>query len=132
MAVGDIAGKVLRTTAGIMSEIDPKNTAKYLAKEGMTNRKMMQTSGAYRAGKAATSFLTTGGKGTMKAMKQGEGFTKAVIKGHSNMVNGKPQLSAKKVAGTALGVGLAGRAVTGGGLYRDRYGNTNIPGVPFF
>lgn len=131
MAVGDMAGKVLRATAGVMSEIDPKSTAKYLKKAGTTNRKMMQSSGAYNVGKKTANFLTSGTKDTVKAMKQGDSFGAALKKGHTTTVNGKPQLSAKKVAGTAVGVGLAGRAVTGGGLYRDRYGNVNVPGIPF-
>lgn len=139
MAAGDMAGKVLRTTAGIMSEIDPKSTRKFLKNSGMgSHAKMMKTSGAYTTGRKTANFLVGGVKGTASAMKridpatgQKNGLGKALKLGHSDMVNGKPQLSAKKVAGTAVGVGLAGRVVTGGGLYRDRYGNVNVPGVPF-
>lgn len=139
MAAGDMAGKVLRATAGIMSEIDPKSTRKFLKNSGMgSHAKMMQTSGAYKAGRKTADFLGGGVKGTVKAMKRTDattgqkvGLGKALKTGHSNIVNGKPQLSAKKVAGTAVGVGVAGRVATGGGLYRDRYGNVNVPGLPF-
>lgn len=142
MAVGDFAGKVLRTTAGIMSEIDPKSTRKFLKQTGTSHAKMMQTSSAYSTGRKATNFLAGGIKGTASAMKrvdpatgQKNGLMKSLQMGHSTtkMVNGKQVtgLSAKKVAGTAVGVGVAGRAVTGGGLYRDRYGNVNVPGIPF-
>lgn len=47
------------------------------------------------------------------------------------MDNGTRRLSKTKVAGTAAAVGVAGRVASGGGLYRDRYGNVNVPGVPF-
>ena len=35
------------------------------------------------------------------------------------------------IAGTAVTLGVAGRIVSGGGLYKDKYGNTNIAGIPF-
>ena len=44
---------------------------------------------------------------------------------------GEYSLDAKKIAGTYMGLSVAGRVVTGGGLYRDRNGNFNLPGVPF-
>lgn len=49
--------------------------------------------------------------------------------GHMNAAG--TGLDMKKVAGTAATVGVAGRVATGGGLYRDRYGNVNVPGLPF-
>lgn len=56
----------------------------------------------------------------------------AVKKGHQKIgPDGKTQYDMGKIAGTTFSVGVAGRIATGGGLYRDRYGNTNIPGVPF-
>lgn len=36
-----------------------------------------------------------------------------------------------KIAGSYIGAGVAARVVTGGGLYKDKNGNTNIAGVPF-
>lgn len=61
---------------------------------------------------------------------------KAIQKGHSKQyVNDKGEiaerLSKAKIAGTVATVGVAGRIATGGGIYRDRYGNVNLPGVPF-
>lgn len=135
MAVGDMAGKVLRATAGIMSEIDPKATKRFLKESGTTHAAMMNSSKAYKAGRKGTQFVTGGISGTAKAMKKGDGIGEALMKGHSTVktVNGEltRELSAKKVAGTATAVGLGGRVLTGGGLYRDRYGNVNVPGVPF-
>lgn len=56
---------------------------------------------------------------------------KSIKTGHMKQMNGQDVLDMKKVAGTAATVGIAGRVATGGGLYRDRYGNVNIPGLPF-
>lgn len=36
-----------------------------------------------------------------------------------------------KIAGSYLGVAGAGRLMTGGGIYKDGNGNTNLIGVPF-
>ena len=35
------------------------------------------------------------------------------------------------IAGAYMGVSAAGRIATGGGLYKDSDGNTDIIGVPF-
>lgn len=85
---------------------------------------------AYKAG----DFM---GKGTRKSienysaakLKYGDkaSLTKAIKDAH--MVNGK--IDGKAVAGTAIGASVVGRVATGGGLYRDKDGNVNIPGVPF-
>ena len=37
----------------------------------------------------------------------------------------------KKIAGSFLGAAVAGRVLTGGGVYKDGNGNTNIVGLPF-
>jgi hypothetical protein len=38
--------------------------------------------------------------------------------------------SARKIAGSYMGVSAAGRIATGGGLYKDKDGNTDVIGVP--
>ena len=53
----------------------------------------------------------------------------AIKDGHKNA--DKTGYDMGKIAGTAFTVGVAGRIASGGGLYKDRYGNTNLPGVPF-
>lgn len=62
-----------------------------------------------------------------KAAGKQASVTKAIKDAH--MVNGK--IDGKAVAGTAIGASIVGRVATGGGLYRDKDGNVNIPGVPF-
>lgn len=149
MAAGDFAGKVLRMTAGIVSEIDPKNTLKVMGKESM--EQLNKNSGAFKAGKQATNFLAGGIKDTVTNMSKkggkGMGFKEAVKAAHSTTTkitdakmakelgvkvgSNVTKLSGKKIAGTAIGIGLAGRVVTGGGIYRDQHGKANLPGVPF-
>ena len=51
----------------------------------------------------------------------------AIKKGH--MTGDKVDM--KKVAGTYVAASVAGRVATGGGLYRDKDGNVNLPGIPF-
>lgn len=81
---------------------------------------------AYKAG----DFLGGGARRSVqnyKAAGKQASVTKAIKDAH--MVNGK--IDGKAVAGTAIGASIVGRVATGGGLYRDKDGNVNIPGVPF-
>jgi len=41
------------------------------------------------------------------------------------------QLDWGKIAGSYIGVSAAGRVLSGGGIYKDRHGNTNLIGIPF-
>lgn len=59
------------------------------------------------------------------------GIKQAAILGHTKDINGQRVADYKKIAGTAATIGVAGRVASGGGLYRDRYGNVNVPGLPF-
>lgn len=43
----------------------------------------------------------------------------------------KATMNYGKIAGSYIGAGVAARVVTGGGVYKDRNGNTNLVGVPF-
>ena len=65
-------------------------------------------------------FKNTGNLG--KSLQSG--FTK---KG----ADGKRTANVGRIAGAYFGAGVTGRVATGGGLYRDRYGRVNVPGVPF-
>lgn len=152
MAAGDMAGKVLKMTAGIMSEIDPKSTLKFMGKENMEN--LAKHSGAFKAGKKATNFLAGGTRDTIKNLAKKDANGKAVM-GFKDAVKNAHKVttkitdpdvakqlgkkvgdmhsvySGKKIAGTVMGLSMAGRVVTGGGIYRDKNGNVNLPGVPF-
>lgn len=140
-----IAQNMVKFAQGVFMGINPSSTAKGLKQAidgGLVSKSVVKEfnkSASYKAGRSVGNFVAGGTRGTIKALKQADpatgqkanGLGTAIKMGHSTMVNGKPQLSAKKIAGTAIGASVAGRVVTGGGLYRDRYGNVNVPGVPF-
>ena len=97
-----------------------------------------KTTGAYKAGLAfGNSAPMKGIAGSVKNINDNRHAGKALnIKGsimaaHSKSGDVANGLDMKKVMGTAATVSVAGRVVTGGGLYRDRYGNVNVPGLPF-
>ena len=90
--------------------------------------------GAKVGNKAMNNTMTTGIAKTIHNMDGGMKFKQAIRSAHSiadDTVQGGTRLSKRKVAGTVATAGIAGRVATGGGLYRDRYGNVNVPGVPF-
>lgn len=66
-------------------------------------------------------------KRSMKELAQkawgGEGLTSFNV--------GDMRLNGAEIAKTAGGLGLGYRALSGGGLYRDKDGNTDIAGIPF-
>ena len=73
-----------------------------------------------------------GVRDTIRSKKMGHDFKTALNAGFTKAgENGVRPLRMDRVAGAAFGVGVASRVATGGGLYRDRYGRVNAPGVPF-
>ena len=60
--------------------------------------------------------------------KKAEGITDALSKTFKHKDG---TLNYGKIAGSYIGLSAAARVATGGGLYKDRNGNTNIAGVPF-
>ena len=69
-----------------------------------------------------------GVRDTMTGMKSGRGFTRSVTDAFTD-AQGKTRMD--RVAGTFVGASAAARIATGGGLYKDRNGSTNIIGIPF-
>ena len=116
-----------RSAAGILAQGVTKSKREALKMGHELTNELMQKE-SYKMGAAVgNAKVFKGITDSFKARESGATAFDAIRKGH--MVNG--HISAKKVAGTAFTVGVAGRVVTGGGLYRDRYGNFNLPGVPF-
>lgn len=73
-----------------------------------------------------------GVRDTMRSRKAGHDFKTALNAGFTKAgENGVRQIRYDRVAGAAFGASVVGRVATGGGLYRDRYGRVNAPGVPF-
>lgn len=127
------------------------NAARVASKKGknvgrVTNKlyanQITKNSFGYKLGDA----MGGGFRSTYRSLKAGHGiddalkagFTKkvggewtTVSDGVRKKIGGKTQVRAGRVAGAVFGAGLAGRVATGGGLYRDRYGRVNVPGVPF-
>lgn len=133
--------------AGVYKNMDSQagKTAKKLGnKAGMEAANVSKmiantkTTGAYKAGVAfGKSAPMSGIVGSVKNINNNRHAGKSldiknsIMAAHSkggNIANG---MDIKKVMGTAATVGVAGRVATGGGLYRDRYGNVNVPGLPF-
>ena len=78
-------------------------------------------------GNKAFNFFTGGIQDTYQNVRNGQGVFEAI--GNAHMKDGKVDLA--KAAGTFMTVSAAGRIASGGGLYKDRYGNPNLIGVPF-
>lgn len=67
-------------------------------------------------------------KATVGGDENGRGFLDFGIKdkeGHTDYYSGA------KIAGGLAGIGLGYRFLSGGGVYRDKNGNTDIAGLPF-
>ena len=65
---------------------------------------------------------------TYKGVRDGGNFWDALESAHTN---DDGSLRWGRVAGTYAAAAVGSRIISGGGLYKDRYGNSNIPGVPF-
>ena len=113
--------------AGVYKGMDGQATNK--ATKKMLNRKSSQmvNMGSAFAKSAPMKGISGSASHYMQTPKANRSVMNSIKAGH--MTNGN--LDIKKVAGTAATVGVAGRVATGGGLYRDRYGNVNVPGLPF-
>lgn len=72
-----------------------------------------------------------GYRDTIKGMK-GKDVSLSNVKNAANAAfrNTDGSMNMKRVAGAAATASIAGRVATGGGLYRDKYGDVNLPGIP--
>lgn len=67
-------------------------------------------------------------KDTYAGVKNGRSVSRALTDAHTN-ANG--QLRMDRVAGSFIAGTAAARVMTGGGLYKDKNGRTNMIGLPF-
>lgn len=65
---------------------------------------------------------------TYKGTKAGDGFWNSLEAAHKNADG---SLRWDRIAGTYAAAAIGSRVISGGGLYKDKYGNTNLPGIPF-
>ena len=131
--------KTINKTKSVINNT-PNIKTKVTRNKNIPNIPVNKPTAAMKAGDWAGSGIRSSVK-SYKVMPDDEkGIFKAIQQGHQktdakgNIIknaDGKGELDMKKIAGTAVTVGVAGRIVTGGGLYRDRYGNVNLPGIPF-
>lgn len=131
-AARKLANGMVDFAYGLYSTSNKEAASKLSSKLGKeTAEKMLNKTGykagAYMGNSAALKGITGSFLEYSKMAENKKSVLGAIKAGHS--VDG--HLSAKRIAGTAFTAGVAGRVVTGGGLYRDRYGNFNLPGVPF-
>ena len=130
--VGTVAREAKMRGGAFGSGIEDKLIGKQLAKQNLGYQIGDMIGGGVRSAERTKK----GGHDIKTALSSG--FTKKVggeIKDIGNgkfaRVGGESQINLGRVAGAAFGASVAGRVVTGGGLYRDRYGRVNVPGVPF-
>ena len=88
---------------------------------------LANNSKAYKIGDA----LGGGARDAYRSYKKKGDINTALKAGFTKTVNGESKVRMDRVAGAAVSASAVGRVATGGGLYRDRYGRTNIPGLPF-
>ena len=142
--------RVINAAANVTKKFGEQNLGKIMESgawgsgvaDKMIGHQLSKISSSYKIGDA----IGGGFRDTYRSMKAGHnikdalsaGFTKKVGgewvnigNGMKQKVGGKSQIRMDRVVGAAFGVSVAGRVATGGGLYRDRYGRVNVPGVPF-
>ena len=88
---------------------------------------LANNSKAYKIGDA----LGGGARDAYRSYQKKGDINTALKAGFTKKVNGESKIRMGRVAGAAVSASAVGRVATGGGLYRDRYGRTNIPGLPF-
>lgn len=134
---------------GVYNNIDTKATTKMITKHAKNNggdrvlsEKIIKSSLNSNAAKLGSQITDTAPlKGIRDSARKYNNaansgkpikLKEAIKQGHQKIgADGKAQYDMGKIAGTTFSVGVAGRIVTGGGLYKDKYGNTNLPGIPF-
>ena len=115
--LGVVAKEAKMRGGAFGSGIEDKIIGRQLAKQNL----------GYQIG----DMIGGGVRSAMRSKKGGHDIKTALSSGFTRKVDGQSQIRLGRVAGAAFGVSAAGRIVTGGGLYRDRYGRVNVPGVPF-
>lgn len=76
----------------------------------------------------AYDFFTGGIRDSYNNVRSGQGIFEAINNAHRNEDG---SLNMMRAAGTFMTASAAARVASGGGLYKDRYGNPNLIGVPF-
>lgn len=124
--VGD-AGAIKMSVNKVASNMT-KNQLKY-AKKGKIVAQATKTKGVQnptmlnKVGDAVWGGI----RDTKTAVKGGQSISQALTTGYMN----GDKLNMGRAAGTFVAASAGARIATGGGLYKDRNGSTNIIGLPF-
>lgn len=103
------------------------NNKRQKARERMNSEQFRERFGDF--GEQAKDTFFGGIKDSYDNIRTGQqGFFEAIGNAH---MNDDGSLNARRIGGTFMTVSAAGRIASGGGLYKDRYGNPNLIGVPF-
>lgn len=121
-------------TAKIIHDAMPRG-----AQSVVTNLFNFVTAPAQSFIKGAGYMLSHGGEGqeARSGRELAETMFGADEGGMTNFWIGKPDkdgsmhLNGAKIAGGLSGLGIGYRALSGGGVYRDKDGNTDLAGIPF-
>lgn len=116
-------GKAMKGIAKKGLDPSAQKALQNTVKSSILDNHLAKNSLGYKIGDA----IGGGVRDTVRSLKGGNSISTALGAGFTK--NGQVNMS--RVAGAAFGAGVAGRAISGGGLYRDKYGRVNLPGVPF-
>lgn len=101
-------------------------------------RYLMDTEGKPRSWRGFAESAWGGSKDDLTGINVGKTFKKDqdgnILKdANDNPIVDDPgfYINGGKVATTGVGLGLGYRALSGGGVYRDKDGNTDLAGIPF-
>lgn len=124
--IGD-AGRI-KSSVTKMASNKTKSQLKY-AKKGVIKETVKNVSGIQNPTlmNKVGDAMVGGIRDAKEGIKAGQGISQALATGYMQ----GDKLRMDRVAGTFVGASAAARLATGGGLYKDRNGSTNIIGLPF-
>lgn len=124
--IGD-AGRI-KSSVTKMASNKTKSQLKY-AKKGVIKGTVKNVSGIQNPTlmNKVGDAMVGGIRDAKEGIKAGQGISQALATGYMQ----GDKLRMDRVAGTFVGASAAARLATGGGLYKDRNGSTNVIGLPF-
>lgn len=108
-------------------KFNPDKVSEIYNKSKMNNTNNNTNNKGFDFGEFGNKYFG-GVKDTYQGTKAGDGFWNSLQSAHKN-ADGSYRWD--RIAGTYAAVALGSRVLSGGGLTKDKYGNTNLPGIPF-
>lgn len=124
------------TSSQTAPEIEPKNTtsqpepetSKSAPKFDSEKAKERMSRAFEKVPESVRDTFIGGISDSYKGIQDGQGIFEAIGNAHKN---DDGTFNARRIGGTFMTVSAAARIASGGGVYKDRYGNPNLIGVPF-